>query len=247
MTDAMYFRVSSYRQTAENQFAELLDVAERDGSGRSWELIRELLKRVIVEEQTQGGIKYSVDAAAAEILAKECVYVEQGKSAKRGAKLRPMYERMKRDGHLRKFDRLLVWHISHLGTDMLQTLQTAGELAELGTKILALHGHIDSIDQAMGKIMLALYVGFAEFDNEHRSETIKAGMATRKARGHKLGRKPVPVDIEQAFAIKAEHPKWGYRVIAQAMGVNHGTLRRRMMEARTAVQAQTLAAKPGQV
>jgi DNA invertase Pin-like site-specific DNA recombinase len=38
--DALYFRVSSERQTTENQFEDLLQVAEKDGSGRNWSEIR---------------------------------------------------------------------------------------------------------------------------------------------------------------------------------------------------------------
>jgi len=34
--DGLYFRVSSERQTSENQFDDLLQVAEKDGSGRDW-------------------------------------------------------------------------------------------------------------------------------------------------------------------------------------------------------------------
>ena len=38
--DALYFRVSSERQTTENQFEDLLQVAEKDGSSRDWGNIR---------------------------------------------------------------------------------------------------------------------------------------------------------------------------------------------------------------
>ena len=48
--DAVYFRVSSQHQTTENQFEDLLEVAEKDGSGREWSQIRELLRQRILEE-----------------------------------------------------------------------------------------------------------------------------------------------------------------------------------------------------
>ena len=48
--DALYFRVSSDRQTAEKQFADLLKVAERDGSTCDWKRIRKLLSNCIHEE-----------------------------------------------------------------------------------------------------------------------------------------------------------------------------------------------------
>jgi hypothetical protein len=49
--DALYFRVSSDRQTAENQFEDLLQVAEQDGSGRDWSQIRATLADCVYEEQ----------------------------------------------------------------------------------------------------------------------------------------------------------------------------------------------------
>ena len=48
--DALYFRVSSERQTTENQFEDLLQVAEKDGSGRGWSPIRQALSACVVEE-----------------------------------------------------------------------------------------------------------------------------------------------------------------------------------------------------
>jgi DNA invertase Pin-like site-specific DNA recombinase len=49
--DALYFRVSTERQTTENQFEELLQVAEKDNSRRDWSQIRQELSGCIVEEQ----------------------------------------------------------------------------------------------------------------------------------------------------------------------------------------------------
>ena len=49
--DALYFRVSSERQTTENQFEDLLCVAEKDGSSRDWGQIRQALSRCVYEEQ----------------------------------------------------------------------------------------------------------------------------------------------------------------------------------------------------
>jgi hypothetical protein len=58
--DALYFRVSGERQTTENQFEDLLQVAEKDGSGRDWARIREMLAACIIEQQrptTRGGTR----------------------------------------------------------------------------------------------------------------------------------------------------------------------------------------------
>src|SRR5258707_13642726 len=99
--DGLYFRVSSERQTTENQFEDLLQVAEKDGSGRDWAQIRAALAACVTEEQRQtagGTIRtvYHVQPELAEKLARECIYVEQGNASKTGARHRPLFEHMKR-------------------------------------------------------------------------------------------------------------------------------------------------------
>ena len=98
--DALYFRVSSDRQTTE-QFDELLSLAQKDGSERDWSRIPADLSRSVIAEAklTRRGSQrtlYRLDSAIAERLAKERIYVEQGRSGKRGAQKRPLFERMKR-------------------------------------------------------------------------------------------------------------------------------------------------------
>ena len=125
--DGLYFRVSSERQTTENQFEDLLQVADKDGSGRDWSQIREALSKCVIEEHRPGTsgtsrTVYRVDAPVAAELARECVYVEQGRSGKIGARQRPLFEQMKRDAAARRFDRLLVWKVSRLGRDMCEVI-----------------------------------------------------------------------------------------------------------------------------
>ena len=85
--DALYFRVSSDRQTTENQFEDLVQVAERDSSGRAWQQIRDDLSHCIVEEQRIGPsgtvtTVYRIVTQLAKKLTGQCVYVEQGRSSK---------------------------------------------------------------------------------------------------------------------------------------------------------------------
>jgi DNA invertase Pin-like site-specific DNA recombinase len=127
--DALYFRVSSERQTTENQFEDLLQLAEKDTTGRNWNEIRQTLSTCIVEEErrTRNGRTRTVYRVRPEIVAElspQCVYVEQGKSSKAGSQRRPLFEQMKRDAAARKFDRLLVWKVSRLGRDMREVIAT---------------------------------------------------------------------------------------------------------------------------
>lgn len=55
-----------------------------------------------------------------------------GRSGKVVARQRPLFEQMKRDALQRKFDRLRVWKVAHLGRDMHEVIATVYELADLG-------------------------------------------------------------------------------------------------------------------
>src|SRR5437879_2229668 len=69
-------------------------------------------------------------------MACKCMYVEEGKSGKRGAAPRPLFERMKCDAAARRFDRLLVWKVSRLGRDMREVISAVYELADLGVTVI---------------------------------------------------------------------------------------------------------------
>ena len=49
--DALYFRVSSDRQTTQNQYEDLVEIAERDDSGRDWGQIRQRLPMCVHKEE----------------------------------------------------------------------------------------------------------------------------------------------------------------------------------------------------
>jgi Resolvase, N terminal domain len=99
---------------------------------------------------------YHVDAQFAAELARECVYVEQARSGKIGARQRPLFEQMKRDAAARKFDRLLVWKVSRLGRDMREVISTVDELADLGVTVVPVKSQTGPISSTMGKLLWAI-------------------------------------------------------------------------------------------
>src|SRR5690242_15361520 len=186
--DGLYFRVSSERQTTENQFEDLVQIAERDDSGRDWAQVRTALAACVTEEQrpTCGGATrtvYYVQPELAAKLALECIYVEQGRSSKTGARQRPLFEQMKRDAAARKFDRLLVWKVSRLGRDMREVIATVYDLADLGITVIPVKSQTGPISSTMGKLLWAIQAWYAEMENSEKSEAIKAGQARARAGG----------------------------------------------------------------
>ena len=226
--DALYFRVSSERQTTENQFEDLLQVAERDGTGRDWPRIRELLAACVVEEQlpTRGGgtrTVYRVRPEVAEQLAREYVYVEQGRSGKAGRR-RPLFEQMKRDAALRKFDRLLVWKVSRLGRDFREMLTSVYELADAGVTVFPLKSPTGPINSSLGKLLWAVQAWAAEFENDERAEAVRAGQARARAAGAHIGRPRAIFRRDEIATLRGQGLSW--REIAARLGAGVGTVRR---------------------
>lgn len=185
--DALYFRVSSDRQTTQNQFEDLLQVAEKDATGgRDWDQIRQALVNCVYEEQRGTAAApthplYRLRPEIAADLADQCIYVEQGKSAKAGAR-RPLFARMKRDAAVRKFDRLLVWKVSRLGRDMREVISTVYELADLGVTVVPVNSQTGPINSTMGKLLWAIQAWYAEMENGERADAIRSDRQGRARR-----------------------------------------------------------------
>jgi DNA invertase Pin-like site-specific DNA recombinase len=155
-----------------------MQIAERDDSARDWPLIRESLARVVIAEERatpNGSVNlYRVVPQVAQVLARLCVYVEQGRSGKTGAKTRALFRQMKRDAAERKFDRLLVGKASRLGRDMREVIATVYELSDHGVSVFPVKSQTGPINSTMGKLLWAIQAWFAEMENDERSDAVVA-------------------------------------------------------------------------
>lgn len=227
--DGLYFQVPSDRQTTESEFDDLLRIAEHDGPDRDWNQIREALKSSVIAEERAGSngvtIVHRVVHHVAEHLARQCIYVEQGRSSKLGAKARPLFERMRRDAAGKKFDRLLVWKVSRLGRNMREVIATVYELADSGVTVYPVKSQTGPINSTAAKLLWAIQVWCAEMENEGRSEAMQAGQAHARAAGKLPGRPRVSFDREAVVRLRdADHRSWPE--IAKALGVSSGSVRR---------------------
>ncbi len=87
--------------------------------------------------------------------------------------------------------------------------------------------HVDSTTPS-GKFTLAVLSAVAELERCLIVERVKCGIERARRTGKHLGRPRVEVDLRPALAmIEKGH---GLKAIAGALGVNRGTLRRRLRE-----------------
>jgi putative DNA-invertase from lambdoid prophage Rac len=168
---------------------------------------------------------YRLRAEVAGELAEQCIYVEQGRSGRRGAGPRPLFERVKHDAAARRFDRLLVWKVSRLGRDMREVISTVHELADLGVTVIPVKSQTGPITSTMGRLLWAIQAWYAEMENDERSESIRAGHARARAGGKQIGRPRRVFDRQEVLRLRdQERRSWPH--IARRLGVGVGTVRR---------------------
>lgn len=116
-------------------------------------------------------------------------YVDIGIS---GAKdKRPQLDRLMNDARKRKVDCIAVHRLDRWGRSLKHLILSLTELQDVGVSFVSYSENID-LSSPAGKMLFHVIGAMAEFERELIRERVKAGIQTAKAKGKKLGRKPVP-------------------------------------------------------
>lgn len=144
--------------------------------------------RVSTEEQASEG--YSISAQLQTLrqyahlydwqIAEE--YVDEGISGK-DIKGRPAMQRMILDVEKDKFQAVLVWKISPLSRNMLDTLVLLDKFEEYDVKFISYSENFDT-SSPIGKLVVQLMASIAEMERNTLSENVKLGMTQRAKEGN---------------------------------------------------------------
>lgn len=88
-------------------------------------------------------------------------------------------------------DTLVVWKLDRLGRNTIGALQQIDELTNAGIHIASVTENIDP-KTPMGKLMITILAGVAQWERDLIAERTKAGIAAYKERGGRMGQ-PHPV------------------------------------------------------
>lgn len=157
-----------------------------------------LYARVSTEEQVDG---YSLDAQKRAFNTliqgrgwtayKE--YVEEGKSAHTDdINKRPVFKEAIDDALVNKYDVLVVHKIDRFSRKLRVTLEYFEKLGKAGVGFVSIENQID-YTTSMGKLMLVMQGGLAEFYSDNLSQEVKKGLSERKAQGLYCGSLPFGV------------------------------------------------------
>jgi DNA invertase Pin-like site-specific DNA recombinase len=140
-------------------------------------------------------------------------YVDVGVSGSKDS--RPELNKLMADAKQRRFDAILCWKLDRFGRSLKHLVSALGEFEALGVAFVSLRDSFDLTTPA-GRLMFNMVASFAEFERDLIRERVKAGIANRRAKGFRVGRKPVSIDSAKLQALRSEGRT--IREIAMSLG-----------------------------
>lgn len=181
--------------------------------------------RVSTTGQTVENQRRELHAAAAargwEVSAE---YADEGISGAKARDARPQLDAMLKDAVRRRFDVAMVWAVDRLGRSLPDLLASMAELHAAKVDLLLLQQGIDTTTPG-GKAMFGILGVFAEFERAMIQARVNAGLDRARAKGVKLGRKPIAAKTERAIREQLTAGV-GMLKVAAELGVGSGTVQR---------------------
>jgi DNA invertase Pin-like site-specific DNA recombinase len=149
-------------------------------------------------------------------------------------KQRPQYDRMMRDAARGEFDVLVVWAIDRFGRSMHGNLADVMELDRLGVRLVSVREHFLDTSGPTRSLLLAIVSWIGSCEREQIAARTRAGLDRARARGVRLGRKPISIDTTKL--IELHERGLSVRHVAKALGIGSSTAHR-LIQAHVALKA----------
>jgi DNA invertase Pin-like site-specific DNA recombinase len=124
------------------------------------------------------------------------VYRDHGISGAKGRDKRPGFDALCKAATRREFDIVMAWSVDRLGRSLQDLVAFLSEIHALGIDLFLHQQGIDTRTPA-GKAMFGMMGVFAEFERSIIQERVRAGLLRAKREGKRLGRPPVPDEVQE--------------------------------------------------
>ena len=145
-------------------------------------------------------------------------------TGRKGTEKRKHFAALFDDAAKRKFDCVLFWALDRFSREgMAQTIIHLQRLSSYG---VAFHSytepHLATDNELVRNVLLALLSSLAKVEAQKIAERTKAGMARAKAKGIKIGRPKLGIELRRQIARRAAKGETPY-AIAKALGIDRHT------------------------
>ncbi len=150
-------------------------------------------------------------------------YVEY-ESGRKGTDKRKQFAALFDDAAKRKFDCVLFWALDRFSREgMTQTITHLQRLTSYGVSFHSYtEPHLATDNELVRNILLALLSSLAKVEAQKISERTKAGMTRAKAKGIRIGRPRLGIELRQKIAERTAKGETPY-AIAKALGIDRHT------------------------
>ncbi len=153
-------------------------------------------------------------------------YVDKGISGAR--ERRPALDKLMADCRKRLVDAVVVYRYDRFARSLRQLVNALEEFRALGIDFISLHEGVDT-STPNGRLVFGIFASIAEFERELICDRVRSGLAAARAKGKRLGRPKVAVDVARIASLRASGASW--RTISREMhlsvGKVHSALNRR--------------------
>jgi len=132
---------------------------------------------------------------------------------------------MFRDASRRKFDVLLFWALDRLSREgVLETLQHLNRLTAYGVGYRSFTEQYFDSCGIFKDAVIAIVATVAKQERIRISQRVRAGLDVARAKGRRLGRPKVVVDVTRIANLRKQGRSW--RSITEELGIGKGTSQR---------------------
>jgi DNA invertase Pin-like site-specific DNA recombinase len=148
-------------------------------------------------------------------------YVDKGISGSR--EKRPALDKLLADCRKRLVDAVVVYRYDRFARSLRQLVNALEEFRSLGIDFISIHEGVDT-STPNGRLVFGIFASIAEFERELIRDRVRSGLAAAKAKGKRIGRPRVSVDVRRIAFLRREGRSWAE--ITQQTGISKGTAQR---------------------
>lgn len=125
------------------------------------------------------------------------------------------------------FDVVIFWALDRIGRSMIGNLTDVLELDRIGVKVVSVRESWLDTSGPVRNLLVASFSWVAEQERNRLVERTKAGLASARRRGVRVGRPPARLDRDHLLDLQSQG--MSVRSIAKILGVGSATVQRRLM------------------
>ena len=148
-------------------------------------------------------------------------YVDKGISGSR--ERRPALDKLLVACRKRLVDAVVVYRYDRFARSLRQLVNALEEFRALGIDFISIHEGVDT-STPNGRLVFGIFASIAEFERELIRDRVRSGLAAAKAKGKRIGRPKVAVDVPRIASLRSQGRSWAE--ITRATGVTKGTAQR---------------------